>query len=405
MRIRMTMAPRDPDEAHRVATPLELLLDLTFVVAIAQAASSLHHAISSGHAGHALVAYPMVFFAIWWTWVNMTWFASAYDTDDVLYRLAVFAQMVGVLVLAAGVPRAFDGSDFTVIVVGYVIMRLALVSQWLRAAASDPVGRSTALRYALGITIVQAAWIARIALPDDWATTSFLVLVVAELAIPPWAERTTRTSWHPGHIAERYGLFTIIVLGESVLSATVGAQVALDANTALRDLAAIIVGGLLLVFAMWWDYFDLPNERLVVRARDGFEDHPAGAYIFGYGHYVVLASAAAVGAGLAVAIDHVAEGGSGHAVSSGSALGASVLSDAGAGLAVTVPAALYILAVWGLHFRNTPSGLGRNVVTPVTAGLIVASSFSAQPVLFTGLLVSAMVAIRVVTSDDGPVRA
>ena len=82
------MQPRDSDEEHRAATPLELFFDLCFVVAVAQAAGSLHHALAEDHLAQALVGYPMVFFAIWWAWMNFTWFSSAYDTDDVAYRLA-----------------------------------------------------------------------------------------------------------------------------------------------------------------------------------------------------------------------------------------------------------------------------------------------------------------------------
>ena len=69
----------------------------------------LHHGLVEGHvARRRSSAFPLVFFAIWWAWMNFTWFASAYDTDDVPYRIAVFVQMTGVLVLAAGVPRAFE---------------------------------------------------------------------------------------------------------------------------------------------------------------------------------------------------------------------------------------------------------------------------------------------------------
>ncbi len=266
MQLHVRMSPRDPQETHRTATPLELFFDLTFVVAVAQAASGLHHDLVSGHAGDALVRYPLVFFAIWWAWMNFTWFASAYDTEDVFYRLMVFLQMAGVLILAAGVPRAFADNDFAVITVGYVVMRLAMVALWVRAGLSHPDGRACAYRYALGISILQIGWALRLALPDDLGLPGFLVLVVAELAVPIWAESAGRTSWHPGHIAERYGLFTMIVLGESVLAATLGVQAALDTDTPVGDLATVIVGGLLVVFSMWWLYFDMPAETVVTRA-------------------------------------------------------------------------------------------------------------------------------------------
>src|SRR4051812_5726529 len=127
--LRRPMVPRDTGEEHRVSTPLELLFDLCFVVAVSQAAARLHHALAAGHLGRGLLGYAMVFFAIWWAWMNFTWFASAYDTDDVLFRLATLVQITGALILAAGVPRAFEdtfsSSDAGVVTLGYVVMRLA----------------------------------------------------------------------------------------------------------------------------------------------------------------------------------------------------------------------------------------------------------------------------------------
>ena len=151
------MTGRDSTESHRASTSLELLFDLTFVVAVAQAARELAAAVAAGPSVHAVGAYLMVFFAVYWGWLNFTWFASAYDTDDVPYRLLTLLQMGGVLVVAAAVPSAFETGRFTWVVVGYVIMRVTMVAQWLRAAHSDPAGRRTAQRYALGITISSSA--------------------------------------------------------------------------------------------------------------------------------------------------------------------------------------------------------------------------------------------------------
>ena len=100
-----------------------------------------------------------VFFAIWWAWMNFTWFASSFDTDDVPYRLLTMVQMAGVLVLAAGLPAALEHGDFGAVALGYVIMRLGLVAQWLRVAVDDPASRGMALRHAIGITIAQVAWV------------------------------------------------------------------------------------------------------------------------------------------------------------------------------------------------------------------------------------------------------
>ena len=316
------MSGRDPEEDHRAATPLELLFDLCFVVAVSQAATSLAHDRVEGHVGHGQFCFAAAFFAIWWAWMNFTWFASAYDTDDVPYRLLTLLQIAGVLVLAAGVPDAFDGV-FGLVVVGYVIMRIALVGQWLRAARGDPAHRRTALRYALGVSVMQVLWVLWLFVPAGARNTLYVVLVVGELAVPYWAERAGFTPWHPSHIVERYGLFTIIVLGECILGATVAIQqAAVEGFSA--DLIAVGLGGLLLVLGLWWLYF-----------RESFEGalraEAMSAFPFGYAHYFVFAAIAALGAGLEVA----AEGAS-HGIE---------LSDTGVGLAVAVPLAVFMMAL------------------------------------------------------------
>jgi low temperature requirement protein LtrA len=365
------MVARPTDEEHRSATALELFFDLCFVVAVAQAASALHHQVAGGHVGEGVVGYATVFFAIWWAWMNFTWFASAYDTDDVAYRLTTLVQIAGALILAAGVPDAMDGSDFAAITFGYVVMRLAMVTQWLRAAGGDPPHRRSSLRFAAGIALVQLGWVLRLLLPVGLGQAGFLVLVAAELAVPIWAERAAPTTWHPRHIAERYGLFTLIVLGECVLASTLAIQSALAEDTALADLATTAAGGLLTVFGMWWLYFSKESHEFLTSLRAGI--------VWGYGHYLVFAAAAAVGAGLAVNVDFLTD----HA-------------EVGAGVAAaafTVPVALFLVAVWALQVR--PHHLGRwpSALVPATAVLVLASTFTAEPVLLTGLLVAAMIGV------------
>ena len=138
------MRGRDPHETHRAATPLELLFDLTFATSFGLAASEVASVLAEGHFIAGLVGFGFASFAICWAWINFSWFSSAYDTDDWVFRLVTMAQMIGVLVLAAGVPRMFASIersghlDNSVMVLGYVIMRVALVFQWLRAAKDDP---------------------------------------------------------------------------------------------------------------------------------------------------------------------------------------------------------------------------------------------------------------------------
>ena len=320
--------------------------------------------------------------------MNFSWFASAYDTDDVAYRVAVLIQVAGVLILAAGVPRALGHADFGVLVVGYVVLRLSMVSLWLRAAAADPAQRACCLRYAAGIAALQVLWVAWSLLPASARLPLFVVLAAGELAVPLWAEAAGRTAWHPRHIAERFGLFTIIVLGETLLAATVGVHAAFDARATLGGLATVIVGGLLTVFAMWWLYFDMPSEHIVESVREAFQRRLSGAFVWGYGHYLVFASAAAVGAGLTVAIDRVS--------------GSSRLTEAQTALTVTVPVAIYLLVVWGLHAPHKPPSRLRTLAVPVATALILASSLTGEAVLATGLVLVGLVAVSVATTPSAP---
>jgi low temperature requirement protein LtrA len=386
------MTARDPDEDHRAATPLELFFDLTFVVAIAQASTTMHHELVEGHGSHVLTAFPIVFFAILWAWMGFTWFASAYDTDDPLYRVTVFVQMAGILVLAAGIPRFLADLDPAVGVVGYVILRLGTVGQWLRVAHSHPGGRESALRYAVGIAACQVVWVLLAVWAEDgWWLAFAAPLTIIELLVPVWAEHRQPTPWHPAHIGERYGLFTIIVLGESVLAATVAVQTAVDEGTALGDLLTVAAGGFLIVASMWWVYFDMPVSQLLARARRAFSRRAESqSFIWGYGHFFVFGGAAAVGAGLAVNVDQATR--------------PTALTDVEAALTVTVPVALYLITVWALHFKYKKPSLLRDVAAPAAAVLILGTSWTSEPVLATGAilaaLVAASVAFHVSASDD-----
>jgi low temperature requirement protein LtrA len=379
------MAGRDPTELNRAATPLELLFDLCFVVAVAQAAGALHDDLAAGEIGHGLLSYLVVFFAIWWPWVNFTWFASAYDTDDVAYRLLTFVQIAGILVVTAGVPSAFDGLDFSIMVVGYVIMRIALVAQWLRAAREDHARRGTAIRFAIGIGLIQVGWVVRLAIGPPWGVLAFALLGLLELAVPIWAERSGRpTPWHPEHIAERYGLFTIIVLGECILAASTAVQAAIDAGGVSAELLVVAIGGLVLVFGLWWSYFKHPGDV-------GNQGEMQSAFEWGYGHYAVFAALAALGAGLQVATDTT------H--------GATDIAPATAALTVGVPLVVYLVATALLHRRSLPGRLASSVgiTTVLVLGVAVGATWLGVPlaVLAMGLLLAALVAVNVVAMQRG----
>jgi low temperature requirement protein LtrA len=334
---RRRFSGRDPDEGHRASTPLELLYDLTIVVGFGTAADQLAHYVAEDHVGAGVGGFVFAAFAVSWAWLNYSWFASAYDTDDWLFRLATMVQMVGVIVLSLGLPQMFasidhgDTLDNRVMVAGYVVMRVALVSLWWLVSREDKERDRAARSYMVTIGTAQAGWIA-VAVAGLSVTASlaaFALLIVLELAGPAIAERKTRTPWHPGHIAERYSLLVIITLGEVILGTVASLNAVVHGPTGWSvDAALVAIAGVGLTFGCWWMYFAVPWAAPIAR-------HPARGFPFGYGHLVIFAALASMGAGL-----HVAA----FALEDKATIGslATVLS-------VAIPVAVYGIMLYGLY--------------------------------------------------------
>jgi low temperature requirement protein LtrA len=331
------MQGRDPDERGRASTPLELLFDLTFAIAFAAAAEHLAELVAKGHVAAGLMAFSFAMFATCWAWVNFSWFASAYDTDDWAFRLTTMVQMVGVLILALGLPRMFDSIDkgarldSAVMVAGYVIMRVALVVQWLRAGWQDSKRRRACLTYALAIAVVQVGWVALIVLPVSAAALGLLMglFIVAEMVTPWIAEgKDGGTPWHAHHIAERYSLLAIIALGEGLAGAVAAISAVVGRQGWNADAVLVCIAGAGLTFALWWVYFLIPSASVLHAQR-------SKAFGWGYGHMLIFAAIAATGAGFRVAAAYIAND---------AAIGpvATVLS-------VAIPVAVYVAAIYGLY--------------------------------------------------------
>jgi low temperature requirement protein LtrA len=297
------MGGRDRHEAQRVATPLELLFDLTFVVGFGLAASQLAHALAEGHYSVALLGFGLASFGICWAWTNFTWFASAYDTDDWIFRVVTMVQMIGVLVLAIGVPRMFvsiehgEHLDTSMMVLGYVIMRLALVSQWLRAARQDSGRRRPCMAYAALISGAQIGWVVLIFTHFSIAVTFIIIgmLALIEFTAPVLAERMDGgTPWHAHHIAERHGLFAIIALGEGVVGTVAALSAVVEQHGWTVDAALVGLAGTGLTFGLWWVYYMLPSAPILHAHRDR-------AFVWGYGQLLLVTTIVATGAGLHVA--------------------------------------------------------------------------------------------------------
>jgi low temperature requirement protein LtrA len=339
---RRRLAGRDPREAHRSATPLELLFDLTFVVAFGIAADELAHYLAEGQVWSAVAGFAFATFAVAWAWINYSWFASAYDTDDWVFRLATMVQMVGVIVLALGLKQAFasivrgDTLDNGVMVAGYVVMRVPMVFLWAQVARDDRERRGAAAAYIWTISVAQVFWVvlAIVDLPIEATFAIALVLIAVEMSGPLIAERRRGgTPWHARHIAERYGLLVIITLGEGILGTVASINAVVHGSSGWTVTAAVVAtAGIGLIFATWWTYFAIPWA-------DVLELHRERSFIWGYGHIVLFGSLAGIGAGLHVAASYLQ-----HETS---------LTETGTVLSTVVPVTIFVLALYGLYASFT----------------------------------------------------
>lgn len=373
-RLRLTrMVPRDPAQPHRAASTLELFFDLVFVVAVSIASAQLHHALSHGDFVHGITSYAMIFFAVWWAWMNFTWFATSFDTDDWLYRVTTIVQMGGVLVLAAGIPAAFEHGDFRVPVIGYIVMRVAMIAQWLRASRGAGELRSAARRYAIGIAVVQVLWIIFLIVPSGPPQiVAFVICALLEISVPVFAEYRRQTPWHPHHITERYGLFTLIVLGESLLAS---ANAIIDASHELESFVPLIsISALTLAVtaSLWWIYFWAPHHRAITTF--------ASSLRYGYTHYIVFAAAAAFSAGIEVQLDVLT--------------GVSHLSNVQASFTVTIPIAIFLLGIWWVAIRANADRVV-NTVVPLGAVVVLLDAALPIPVAISALVLIAIVVVLV----------
>ena len=297
---RQRFSGRDPKEEHRASTPLELLYDLTIVVGFGAASDQLAHYLAEGHVAAGVIGFAFGTFAISWAWVNYSWFASAYDTDDWVFRVATMVQMAGVIVLALGLPQMFasidhgDTLDNGVMVAGYVIMRVPVVLLWWKVGRHDPARRPATRVLMRSIGAAQVGWIALAAAELPVATTFALmsVLYAIELIGPYVGMHRAPIPWHAHHIAERYGLLVIITLGEVILGTVAAISAVIDGEHGWTlDAALLTVAGVGLAFGSWWMYFAVPwGDALAQHRERGFQ--------FGHGHLFLFGSLAAVGAGL-----------------------------------------------------------------------------------------------------------
>jgi low temperature requirement protein LtrA len=284
---RLRTRGRDLDEMRR-ATWLELFFDLVFVAAVGQLANAL----AATPTATRFFEFLGLFVPVWWAWMGFTFYANRFDTDDLVYRLLLLCAMFGVAALATTIPSVFRGATegFTI---AYIAVRIVLVALYARASRHVPEARAlvrTFLRF-FGFAIL--VWVASLGFDPPWAYVLWGVALCIELSAPIRAWRSLPDApVDRRHLPERFGLLTLIVLGESVLAVVLGvSKVHWDARS-----AAAATAGFLVAAALWWIYFDFLDEGALT-ARGIF-----GGLTYTYMNYFVVAGLTALGAGVKLAV-------------------------------------------------------------------------------------------------------
>jgi low temperature requirement protein LtrA len=361
-RLRTVEADR---EEERHATWLELFLDLVFVVAIAEVGTSFAHEPTAG----GFLRYLGLFVPIWWAWAGFTFYATRFDTDDLIYRVGTLAGMFGVAVLASRVPHAFHGHPDS-FVVAYIAIRVVIVLLYVRARRHVERARALASWFILMFSSAIVLWAVSLATPSPWKYVLWAAALAFELGAPPRAWKLIRRApIHPAHIPERFGLLTIIVLGETVIAVVLGTvNVSWGAAT-----GTTAVAGFLAAASIWWVYFEFFDASVVGRGL-------FRGMTFVYAHYAVAAGIAMFGVGVRLAIHAAAPGGR--------------YDDVGWIAAGGI--ALCMLGLGVIQLATPPTVVDVDVVlrfaTVVFAALLAVFTHMLSPVLVLWLLAAALLA-------------
>ena len=235
------------DEERR-ATWLELFYDLVFVAAIAQVAHYLEAHITLA----GFFSYVLLFIPIWWSWVGATFYATRFDTDDLGHRLLTLLQMVAIAVLAVNVHDGL-GESSVGFALSYVAVRVILIFQYISAGYFVPAARGLVKWYATGFSIAALIWLVSIFVPIPWRFALWGSALIADFGTPLTAGKlVSKIPPSFSHVPERLGLFTIIVLGEAVISVVRGVS---ELEWGILS-AVVALLGMLIAFSLWWIYFD-----------------------------------------------------------------------------------------------------------------------------------------------------
>lgn len=264
------------DGSHRQSDWLELFFDLAFVICVGVLAQRL-----AGAEGFAILPYVACFVPVWWVWNQFTWYSVHFNNGDFWFRAMMFAGAGGALALAAGLRT--QAQDHRLFVFAYLFLHLLLLLGWIRAYVSIALYRPYIRMKMIGLCIGLVFWSASLLVDEPqwlWAAG-----VSGQIAMPvlAWATVKKMISVHHAHLSERHGLFTIIVLGEGLLSIATG--IGENQSSWLSAVAALAC-----LVGLWWVYFEWSTKSFRTRAL-------FSTFAYNYGHFVLFASLGAVASG------------------------------------------------------------------------------------------------------------
>jgi low temperature requirement protein LtrA len=262
----ITLRSGEGSAAGRKVTWLELFFDLGYVAAVAQVGAPL----AEHYAATGLVRYALLLFLIWWAWLGHTLYSNRFDTDDVVQRLLTLAQIFGVAVMAINAGDDLASRDSAGFAAAYAGLRLLLVVEYLRARRVSRA-RTFAGRMAAGTAAAAVVWFASALTPAPARYALWAIALAADLATPLLTGRfTTHVPPDTAHLPERFGLFTIILLGESLVAVMRGMKTQEAWSLAAASSALL---GMAMAFTLWWWYFDgveAAGERHLHSRQDAF---------------------------------------------------------------------------------------------------------------------------------------
>lgn len=359
---RITLRPVTDIGAERHASWLELFFDLIFVLVVAQVALAFDHDLTVA----GFLRFTFLFALLWWAWVGYTFYADRFESDcDIVYRLMMIGGMLTVAAFAVNVPRAFNG-DSLPFIISYVLVRVVLIALYIRSWLYVHMARELSRFLGIGFSIGAAIWIASIFLPEPLRIWCWVLGFVVELLVPLFNTRAVlRTPYDASHIPERFGLFTIIVLGEAVIGATMGLS-----GTDWRLTSTLAAAGAFAIAtALWWIYFEFLETSVVLRWR-------RSGQIYVYGHLPVVLGLTMIG----VAARQIP-----HEAIEGATTDATRWILCGG-------IALYLIALSVIRIASNRRDLiGARLATATIALLLALLGDGLHPLLFEGILFLALV--------------